>query len=244
MRAAIVIVAACGSTTAPPLKATPAVAVADAAVTPSSPQCPIVVRDAPNVSWYDSLHDASAHLPTITNRDEPAIDLAELAKHGNAFALERPEGYLHESDERRSFIDAVFVQPKRVTLVKRLFDRINSIPSECGEPLDSDVLAVKIVTPHVGQIRLRRHADSLDVTTFAAPGAQARNARCTCAARFEVDDMFIDLDRGEALRTYAQVYATYCYNPGVPTLVPFDAYVVTGDGVTIASPACSYFWDQ
>lgn len=219
----------------------------DTAVAPlTAPQCPIVMRErAPGVSWYGSIAEASKHLPTIAQDPEaPPLDLVALAKQSNAFFTTRPEGYLHESVSTVAFHDAVFVQPNRVTLVTRIFETISAMPPHCGNRAAAETLDIAIVNPHLGHLRIRQPIDPMEPTAPAAPLKAAAHVECACRTSYIVEDHFIDLDRGEHLRSFAQIYEDDCYQPGTPTVLAFAAFVPKENGVEIESPACVFYWDQ
>jgi hypothetical protein len=239
----VVVVAACGSkgpptTTVavePPLMSTPP-------APPIAPACPVMVRETSDVSWYGSVKEASAHLPSsAVDPNAPKLDLS--THHENAFFIERPEGYRHGSDASVMFVDAVFVQPDRITLVKHLFERIDVVPPPCGNALPPQAMQIAIINSHLGHIRIRRPApDHAVLTTAAAHGEPEQG--CGCMRRYQIADIFVDLDRGESLRTLSQIYQTECFAPGEPKLIAFGAYAVSDDGVGLAAPDCTYFWDE
>jgi len=200
----------------------------------------------PGVSWYATVAEAAQHLPAIAHDPSaPQLDLAALAKQGNAFFIERPAGYLHESDSSVTFHDAVFVQPGRVTLVTRIFDTIASLPAHCGNRAAAETLEIAIVDRHLGHLRIRRPAGAHQEPTAPPAPIATATAECACRDSYFVEDHFIDLDRGEHLRAFAQIYEDDCYHPATPsTVLPFSAFVTSDEGVTIAVPACNYFWDE
>jgi len=200
----------------------------------------------PGVLVYRSIAEAAAHLQGTLGEDGSAYhpDLAALAKqHGGAFFVTLRLGFLHESDSSREAVYAVFVQPKRVTVVPRLIERIISIPSMCGNPNQNEPLDIGFTDPHVGHIRVvRSNVD--DTPTLPAVASQG-SGRCNCTHTFRVEDHFIDLDSGQHLRTLRQVYRGPCYEPppASPAL-PFAAFTVVDGKLEVANTACSYFWDD
>ena len=194
---------------------------------------------------YRSMDEAAAHMPgsSVDGGPTDRPDFAALVKqHGGAFFVTLRVGNLHESDSTRYEVHAVFVQPKRVTVVSRLLDRIISIPSRCGNPNQNEPLDIAFVNPHVGHVRvLRSHVD--DTPTLSAVVRNGDSCRCT--ETFRVEDHFIDLDSGQHLRTLRQAYQGPCYEPRPesPSL-PFAAFTIVDDKLEISNTSCGYFWDD
>ena len=171
-------------------------------------------------------------------------DLAALAKeHGGAFFVTLRLGFLHESVSSREAVYAVFVQPKRVTVVPRLIEQISSMPASCGNVNQNEPLDIAFANPHVGHIRVvRTNVD--DVPTLPT-AAGARSGPCNCTHTFRIEDHFIDLDSGTHLRMLRQVYRGPCYQPAPPSpAIPFTAFTATADQLEIANTACSLYWND
>lgn len=205
----------------------------------------------PGVSVYATAKEALAHMPAILHGDPPP-DLDALAKqHAGAFFVTLPVGSVHGSDTTISDVHAVFVQPKRVTVVHRINESYHVIPNPSYDPRDCNRASgeepeIAIVNPHLGHLRMIRRIDHGEPTAPVTP-PRTRSEKCPqdpCKELVRVEDHFINLDTGRHLRTLAQVYETECYNPGTPQIYAFSKLVPTDEGVEIAGTSCNYFWDE
>ncbi len=232
--AVIAFAAACGA--APPAhRETPT-----AAVVPP-PACSIGYLHAapPAVRVFASLAAAQVALREGATPSPDEDLVAEAAAHGPAFGtsiLQRA----YAGSTRIHRRHAVFVQGNRVIVLARLGDVMTSIPpSMCAVTEPDDVIAARILTspryPHLGHVRYRR-AYVTDATTLPAVRATSHDAECPArTTRFRIEDHFIDLDTGEYVVGFAQVY------DGPPGAEPSPAVPVdrlTASGAGIAVPGC------
>jgi hypothetical protein len=151
--------------------------------TGTSPQaCPERSGDAaPGVAAFTSAKAAVAylHYQPAFHQDPP--DLADLAKElGPAFFVDVHRGYVHGSDVPRFAVAAVFVEPKRITVVPRLVEwSLPLIDAGMKAPHRPPAIAAIMQLPdgehrHVGHLRISRGD--------------------------RVEDHFIDLDTSEEIR--------------------------------------------
>ena len=119
------------------------------------------------------------HYQPAFHQDPP--DLAALAKEqGPAFFVDVHRGYFHESDVPRYAVAAIFVEPKRITVVPRLV--------EWSAPL-----------PRAGMTSPQRPPARAAIVQLAdGPYRHVGHLRITRGER--VEDHFIDLDASEEIR--------------------------------------------
>lgn len=175
--------------------------------------------------------------------DHEPVDLAVRAKQSNAFSVELVQDYFHESTSNYSFHDAVFVLKGKVVVVHRLIETVSAIPPPCGRYVQGEVLAVRMMPAsggrHIGHVRVRR-ADVRDEPTVATSVPPAGDDECGAVGTYRVEDLFIDLDRGEYIAGYGQSYRSPVYERSAvqPTLVPIDKLRITDDGFAIDDARC------
>ncbi|CAN5537189.1 hypothetical protein BH11MYX1_BH11MYX1_08600 [soil metagenome] len=229
----------------------PALVVATEPAAPSTKQCPLQLRGEmmPGVASFATAAEATAHMPALAQGGAPDLpDLNALGKrNAGAFFSTVPRGYLHESVTGLEYVHAVFVQPKRYTVVSRVIERVHPMPEPTQCPaavLEPGTGEIAIINPHLGHFRITRWSDHGELTTPVVPATAASASNCASKARIRVEDHFIDLDSGEHLRAFVQIYETDPRNPGTPELYAFDAFTPMEGGIEIAASSCSYFWND